>query len=154
MEIRRGTRNDIPMVSELNKKLFRDDAARRDPFMDIDAADAVSLDYFEKFQKDESTVVFLAESDGKVAGYLAGRHLKGAPLLKSDTAELESIFVNEEFRGSGIGTSLVDSFLLWAKERGAGRAKVVAYFGNESARRFYERHGFASKSVTLDMAVS
>lgn len=154
MEIRRGTRNDIPIVSELNKKLFRADAARRDPFIDLDAADAVSLEYFEKFLADESTVVFLAETGGEVAGYLAGRHQKPSLLIKAATAELESIYVHEKFRGSGVGTSLVESFLRWAKENGAGRAKVEAYFANESARRFYERHGFASKSLTLDMVVS
>jgi ribosomal protein S18 acetylase RimI-like enzyme len=154
MEIRRATRSDIPAVSELNKKLFRDDAGRRDPFMDLDAADAVSIDYFEKFHEDDSTVMFLAESGGEIAGYLAARHAKASLLIPVDTAELESIYVHEKFRGVGIGTSLVDSFLEWARVSGAGRAKVTAYFTNESARRFYERHGFASKSVTLDMVVS
>ena len=36
-------------------------------------------------------------------------------------------------------------------EKGAQRATVTAYAANDGARRFYARHGFAIRSVTLDL---
>jgi hypothetical protein len=40
---------------------------------------------------------------------------------------------------------------VWAAEKGAQRATVTAYAANDGARRFYARHGFAVRSVTLDL---
>jgi ribosomal protein S18 acetylase RimI-like enzyme len=65
-------------------------------------------------------------------------------------AELESIHVYPQFRGSGIGSRLVEAFLAWAAEHGAVRASVTAYAANESAIRFYERHGFTVRSLVAD----
>ena len=36
-------------------------------------------------------------------------------------------------------------------EKGAQRATVTAYAANDGARRFYARHGFAVRSITLDL---
>ena len=43
------------------------------------------------------------------------------------------------------------AFLAWAADNGAQRATVTAYAANEGAQRFYARHGFALKSVILDL---
>jgi ribosomal protein S18 acetylase RimI-like enzyme len=48
---------------------------------------------------------------------------------------------------------MVDEFLAWAKESGAGSAQVTAYSSNAEAIRFYERSGFATQSVTLEAAL-
>ena len=39
----------------------------------------------------------------------------------------------------------------WESEKGAQRDMVTAYASNDGARRFYARHGFAVRSVTLDL---
>jgi GNAT superfamily N-acetyltransferase len=151
MEIRIA--RDAVALAELNRLLYLEDAGTHDPFTDIDAALADATDYFTGFLDDESTEAFLAVENGSVAGYLAGRFYPRSLRRKVSTAELESIYVRTEFRNRQVGTLLIDSFFHWAAERGAGRAAVSAYFANESARRFYERFGFASKSVTLDLAL-
>ena len=45
----------------------------------------------------------------------------------------------------------MQAFLAWAAEKGADRATVTAYAANDGAQRFYARHGFALKSVILDL---
>jgi GNAT superfamily N-acetyltransferase len=153
MEIRTGGDADVAVVAELNQALYRADAARRDPFTDVEASGEDAFRYFTKFLGDESTATFLAVEHGSVAGYLAGRFSAKGPRRTVATAELESMYVREEFRNRKAGTALVDSFFRWAAEMGAGRAAVSAFFANDSARRFYERSGFTPKSVTLDMAM-
>jgi len=66
-------------------------------------------------------------------------------------AELESIHVYPRHRGRGAGEQLMKAFLAWAAEMGAQRATVTAYAANDGAQRFYARHGFALKSVILDL---
>ncbi|HEV7973526.1 GNAT family N-acetyltransferase [Amycolatopsis sp.] len=151
MEIRIA--GDAAALAELNQLLYLEDAGTHDPFTDIEAALADAMNYFTGFLDDESTTAFLAVENGSVAGYLAGRFYAKSLRRKVSTAELESIYVRPEFRNRQVGALLVDSFFRWAVERGAGRAAVNAYFANESARRFYERFGFAPKNVTLDMAL-
>jgi GNAT superfamily N-acetyltransferase len=151
MEIRIA--GDATALAELNQLLYLEDAGTHDPFTDIEAARDDAMNYFTAFLAEESTTAFLAVEDGKVAGYLAGRVFGRSLRRKVSTAELESIYVRIEFRNRRVGTLLVDSFFHWAEERGAERAAVTAYFANESARRFYRRFGFESKSVTLDMAL-
>jgi GNAT superfamily N-acetyltransferase len=151
MEIRIA--GEATALAELNQLLYLEDAGTHDPFTDVDAARADAMNYFTGFLDDESTTAFLAMENGSAVGYLSGRfHAKGLRRTVS-TAELEGIYVRPEFRNRQVGTLLVDSFFRWAAERGAGRAAVSAYFENESARRFYERFGFAPKNVTLDMAL-
>jgi GNAT superfamily N-acetyltransferase len=151
MEIRIATKADVAVTAELNQLLYKEDAAVRDPFADIEAACADAVPYFETFIGGESTDVFLAEENGTVAGYLGARYSAGNLRRPASTAELEAMYVRESFRGRQVGGLLITAFFGWAKEKGAGRAAVSAFHANESARRLYERFGFASKSVTLDM---
>jgi GNAT superfamily N-acetyltransferase len=153
MEIRTAGDADVDVVAELIHALFRTDAGSRDPFTDVEAAGKDAPRYFAGFLQESSTVSLLAVEDGVVAGYLLGRFTEKLLIRKVSSAELVSLFVREEFRDQKVGTRLVDSFLRWAKEKGAGRASVSAYFANDSARRFYERAGFTPKSVLLDVAL-
>ena len=66
-------------------------------------------------------------------------------------ADLESVHVYPAHRNRGVGEQLATAFLAWAVEKGAQRATVTAYAANDGARRFYARHGFAVRSVTLDL---
>ncbi|MGH3155862.1 MAG: hypothetical protein ACRDNF_04695 [Streptosporangiaceae bacterium] len=42
-------------------------------------------------------------------------------------------------------------FETWAKGRGAAQLRVSAYTANESALRFYRRHGFVPIDTTLTL---
>jgi putative acetyltransferase len=68
----------------------------------------------------------VAEVDGRVAGFVT---------VEGD--ELELLFVDAEFRGTGVAVALVAA----AEAHGATWLSVVA--GNARARRFYERQGYA-----------
>lgn len=52
-------------------------------------------------------------------------------------------------RRDGAGARLVEAFLAWAAEQGAGHTEVTAYTDNTDALRFYARRGFAPRLVTL-----
>jgi [ribosomal protein S18]-alanine N-acetyltransferase len=51
--------------------------------------------------------------------------------------------VERGHRRSGVGTSLMDAFLVRARERALGRATLEVRVSNATAIRFYARYGFS-----------
>lgn len=63
--------------------------------------------------------------------------------------ELESIYVENEFRGQGIGENLVKRSLGWMDQQGARNKTVVVATGNEEVLGFYKRFGFLPRQILL-----
>jgi diamine N-acetyltransferase len=66
------------------------------------------------------------------------------------TGEIESLFVDPEFRSAGIGTALVTRGLGWMDSLGALRKRVSVGDGNESAWAFYLKFGFYPRMTVLE----
>jgi GNAT superfamily N-acetyltransferase len=147
-----ATHDDIPEIIASADALVATDAGRYDPTAtDLGWAARTGLAYATSLVADEDGLALLARDDAAVAGHLVGRLHRPGSVHPIRVAELESIHVYPPYRGQGIGERLVDGFLGWAAGRGAQRASVTAYAANEGAQRFYARHGFAPKSVILDL---
>jgi GNAT superfamily N-acetyltransferase len=90
-----------------------------------------------------STEVLVAESDGRIDGWIAVRG--DLSLETGPFAEIAGLVVDESARGKGIGASLVEAAERWAKERGHTRIRVRSNVVREAAHRFYERLGYIPK---------
>jgi GNAT superfamily N-acetyltransferase/heme-degrading monooxygenase HmoA len=90
-----------------------------------------------------STSVLVAESDGRIDGWIAVRF--DLSLETGAFAEIAGLVVDEAARGKGIGASLVEAAEEWAKERGHTRIRVRSNVVREAAHRFYERLGYLPK---------
>lgn len=145
--------DDLEGLVRLSAGLFAEDAGRRDPYTDLGWPEDEGLEYFAAAVADEGVLCLVAECGGEAVGYLVGRFGGGTSVRPVAVAELESVYVRAEFRGIGVGSRLAREFLGWAGVRGARLASVTAHWGNERARAFYEREGFAPKSVTLERGV-
>ena len=88
-----------------------------------------------------SGIKFTAKDDGKTIGraYLY--------LLKNDLHEqpfgfLEDVFVEEAFRGHGIGSKLVEAVIAEAKTQGCYKLICTARQTKPEVHAFYEKFGF------------
>lgn len=89
----------------------------------------------------ERAAWFIARADGRAVGLAAGKPAhNGTP----DERELISMWVEPARRGSGLAGDLVDAVRDWAAADGARVLVLWVADGNERARRFYRRLGFAS----------
>jgi len=88
----------------------------------------------------EKTLVWVAELDGKVLGFVAWE------LYEDQTGEVQLIAVHPDFQNRGVGTELNNLALTKMKESGVKLA-VVGTGGDEShapARRSYEKAGYTA----------
>jgi len=82
-----------------------------------------------------SGAVRVAEQDGAIVGFSA--------LLDpgSGACELDALFVEPDWMGTGVGRRLIDDARRIAREHGATRIDVIA---NPQAVAFYDRLGFTT----------
>lgn len=70
--------------------------------------------------------------------------------VKKDlTGEIDSIFIEEEYRGYSIGNNLMQRSLTWLKSQNAKHIELTVGSGNETVFHFYERFGFRIRRTTL-----
>lgn len=148
---RKAQLQDLANIQNLNYKLFLWDKVR-DPDLNFEWPYQESgKNYFLKRINEDLGACFVAESEGVVLGYIAGRVNK--EIVSFDTilrGELENMYVEEDARSRGVGKTLVREFLEWAKTKGAKSIIVEAYFGNVDAIKFYEACGFNNFAVKLE----
>jgi GNAT superfamily N-acetyltransferase len=98
-------------------------------------------------------VLLVAERGGRAVGYAVLTAGEGAATweLGDRVAEIETLTVLPDERGSGVGAALMEACRRWALERGAGAIAVGLVHTNVDARRFYEREGFTP--FYLDMVL-
>jgi ribosomal protein S18 acetylase RimI-like enzyme len=146
--VRQANSSDLGALVESVGNLFRDDAGRYGTYADITWPARAGLARYAPLASDPAWLLLVALDDDQVVGHLvASVHDAPPTRLPVRAAEMESIYVRADCRGRGVGALLTDSFLHWAADQGAVEAFVTAYVANESAQRFYERHGFVSESV-------
>lgn len=85
-----------------------------------------------------------AGSDRRLVGFCI------AFVTKENEGELDSIYVEEEFRKSGMGDRLMIAALNWFRYQGVYNIRIAVATGNESVIQFYERHGFSPRVIVLE----
>jgi [ribosomal protein S18]-alanine N-acetyltransferase len=98
--------------------------------------------YYAELQAHQNSIMFVARTaetnfrDPVVAGFIVARHI-------AEEIHVNNFAVRPEFRRRGIGQRLLDSVLLWARDKKAAQAVLEVRAGNQAAQKLYERCGFA-----------
>lgn len=87
-------------------------------------------------------LVECAKNKGVMIGYCVSSVVDG-------TGEVESIFIEKEFRGCGIGDTFMKRALKWMDAQNVARKVVSVAVGNEEAFGFYQRYGFYPRATIL-----
>ncbi len=86
----------------------------------------------------------LAVDGSTLVGYCVSsidRHLTG---------EVDSIYVDQNYRGQGIGSTMIQKALQWLGSKGAQKKIVSVTFGNEQVWEFYQEFGFMPRRTLLE----
>lgn len=83
---------------------------------------------------------FGIEKEGALIGFIG-------VTLSADFADIESVFVDGDFRNKGVGKRLVDGAISFIKESGLDKILLEVKANNASAIALYEKCGFSRLGV-------
>ncbi len=96
------------------------------------------LDHLSDFYNSEDCQYYVAESDGKVIGGIGF-----APLVwKTDTAELQKLYLTDGAKGSGIGYKLIDFIEEKMINAGFKQSYLETHDKLQAAIHIYEKSGY------------
>lgn len=132
-KIRKAVPRDMPRVLELITELA---VFEKEPdAVEITIADLQA----DGFGKNAAFNCFVAEVKGQIEGIALfyGRY----STWKGKVLHLEDLIVNQNIRGSGLGTALLDEVVRYGNQLGVKRICWEVLDWNESAIEFYQKKG-------------
>lgn len=101
----------------------------------------------------ENGTIFVAEADGTVAGVLeiVYRHVRTPHMAKRDVLFVETMAVDEPYRGKGIGRAFFDFLKALRDEKGLDGIELQVNGRNQAAFAMYEHCGFTVKSINMEL---
>lgn len=89
---------------------------------------------------DETQVIFVAETENKVVGYI---HLVNYDVIYADNFKnCLGLAVDNDYKRNGIGSALLKQAEIWAKENGAVGIRLCSGAERVNAHKFYESQGY------------
>lgn len=106
------------------------------------------------FILDKNAIIFVAEIDDVIVGYICGELSYKKEWYKEKVASLTNIYIKENFRGKHIGKYLLEYFKEFVKENGYLKIEVTAIMNNDIAIDFYENNDFKKTSLQLMLDIN
>jgi ribosomal protein S18 acetylase RimI-like enzyme len=95
-------------------------------------------------------IIFVAEAQGKIIGFVSGYIVFRNPQLSVDrVGKIDNIIVDGMYRGNGIGTQLIEKMLQHFHDNKVKFFEISCDLENEDALRLYKRLGFKEQKVML-----
>ena len=109
------------------------------------------LKSFEAFNKkriyDANSVVFVAEIDGKVVGFIAVGISKRPPIfIERRIGSIGATFIEKKYRRLGIGKKLVNEACSWLKSKGMKHAELTVHEKNPEGLGAWSKFGFKRRT--------
>ncbi len=146
--IRKANLEDLKCIQELNNKLFDLEFNNFDDTLKLNwPLEKEGKEYFENMIKNE--IIFVAEYNSLIVGYLAGSISEEVSYIKESFAELDNMYIEEKYRRFGIGTLLINAFKKYCRTKEIQNIKVTASAKNYKAIQFYLKNEFEDYNVTF-----
>jgi len=150
MIIRPAKKDEVKKLQKLNASVFEEDNPEYDA--DLKPGWGLSEDgkkHFTDLLNEPQNCCFVAEDNRKMVGYISAKP-KHFDYRKSKYIEIDNLGVIAEYRKQGIGRSLMDECLKWAKNKGYQKIFLVCFSKNKNALEFYKSYGFSDIYASLE----
>ena len=109
------------------------------------------LDMYEQAIDDKT--FFVAEYEEHVAGilFIMYRHIENPVQVTRNIIFIDSMAVDEEYRGKGIGHAFFDFLKTLKEQKGYDGIELQVNARNQMAYKIYSDYGFTDKSVTMEL---
>jgi len=147
LTFRQATREDLPEIV----RMLADDflGATRERFETPLPESYVKA--FDEIEADKNNELIVAEINGEIVGTLQITFTPSISFQGGKRATVESVRVDEKYRGQGIGKEL----MLWAIERARKEncfaVQLTTNAERQEAHRFYENLGFKGSHLGMKL---
>lgn len=111
----------------------------------------ISQDVFEKIV--EYDTFYVAENEDSVVGVLeiTYRHVESPSHVTRDFIFVDSMAIDEKYRGMGIGHKMFDFIKELKKEKNLDGIELQVNARNSAAYEMYKKYGFTEKSINMEL---
>lgn len=97
----------------------------------------------KQIENKDSFAVFVAKYESKIAGYCISS-------VNGEIGEIDSIFINPQYRGKKVGEALMVEAESWLKTKSISKIHISVSEGNESVLGFYNKQGYQQRFTVLE----
>jgi len=150
LEFRQATRADLPEIV----RMLADDflGAQRERYEN--PLPESYLKAFEEIEADKNNELIVVEKDGEIIGTLQITFTPSISFQGGKRATVESVRVDEKYRGQGIGKELMLFAINRAREEKCVSMQLTTNADRTDAHRFYENLGFKGKHLGMKLKLS
>ncbi len=150
IQIRNSRRDEYQTVEAIMKQVQQMHVGWR-PDIYKSSETALPLAVYE--QAVAAGTFFLAEYEGCAAGilFIAYRHIESPNQVTRNIIFVDSMAVDEKYRGKGIGHAFFDFLKDLKRQGGYDGIELQVNAKNEAAYKFYTNYGFTNKSINMEL---
>jgi GNAT superfamily N-acetyltransferase len=109
------------------------------------------LKAFQEIEADKNNELIVAEKDGEIIGTLQITFTPSISFQGGKRATVESVRVDEKYRGRGIGKELMLWAINRAREENCFAVQLTTNGDRQDAHRFYENLGFKGSHLGMKL---
>ncbi len=153
MNIRKGTKKDIPQILQLLSEVLEIHAAIRPDVFVSGTTKYTEDELLSIFNNDKTPVYVAADENDSVLGY-AFCIIKSQPfsnnMVPFTSMFIDDLCVYQTARGKHIGQKLFEYVKTEAKKIGCYEITLNVWEGNDGAKKFYEKMGMRPKEIQME----
>ena len=149
-EIRCASKEDLPRLVRLWISLLTDSEASDRSVLPCEENIRSWIGFVEGVLEEDPCQVLVAEADEKIVGYILYIIKPRTRLVKRHScAVIYDLYVFPEYRGRGIGSSLLREALRRIRDRGVECVELTVWVRNKRALDLYKRFGFTEYIIRM-----
>ena len=150
IQIRHANKNDYESVIRIMSQV-QDMHVEWRPDIYKPNENLIPEDVFEKII--ENGTFYVAESEGVVVGILeiVFRHVESPSHVTRNFIFIDSMAIDEKYRGMGIGHQMFDFLKKLKKEKNLDGIELQVNARNSAAYEMYKKYGFTEKSINMEL---
>lgn len=149
MQIRVANHNDIPILVKMGANFIHESPTFKKRGFNPDKA----TEHFKWLLNGNGVIFVVVQENQIIGGFVGGitTDWQSNHKLAFDYV----MYVHPDYRSSGVGKMLVETFILWAKEMGADRINcgTATMVNTQQCIALYESLGFTTVGAFLELEV-
>lgn len=145
-------KEELKKVNKLAKQVHELHVNWR-PDLYLNVEEVITKEEFE--ERIQAKEIFVAKMQDEIVGYITFNiKEKNNPAMRyRKQLQIEAICVDEEKRGEGVGTELLEKTKEFGKENGCTDMYLTVNEENKNAIKVYEKFGFKVNSIAYSMQI-